>query len=212
MKYNTYRYIYPPRPRNAISPEDLTFWDNRTLIGQPKINGSNCVIFTNGIKTFVMNRHNERLTNFNITQDELKGIFKCQEGEWMVINGEYLNKSKQDERGVVFNHKLIIFDILVYKSEYLVGQTFEERIALLDEIFGTKDSEKSYLYSISENIYRVKSYYTGFKTMFDELTKIDVIEGWVLKRENARLEIGNTENNNTKSQLKARKPTKLYKY
>ena len=86
MKYNTYRYIYPPRPKNAIPSEDLTFWDNRTLIGQPKINGSNCVIFTNGIKTFVMNRHNERLTNFNITQDELKGIFKCQEGEWMVLN------------------------------------------------------------------------------------------------------------------------------
>jgi len=212
MKYNNYRYIFPPRPKNAISPEDLSFWDNRTLIGQPKMNGSNCLLFTNGIKTFAMNRHGERLTNFNITQDELKGIFKCQEGEWMVINGEYLNKSKQDERGVVFNHKLIIFDILVYKSEYLVGKTFEERILLLDEIYGTNDSEKSYLYSISDNIYRVKSYLTGFKAMFDELTKIDMIEGWVLKRKSAKLEIGNTENNNTKSQLKARKPTKMYKY
>jgi ATP-dependent DNA ligase len=176
------------------------------------MNGSNCVLFTNGIKTFTMNRHGDRLTNFNITQDELKGIFKCQEGEWMVINGEYLNKSKQDERGVVFNHKLIIFDILVYKSEYLVGKTFEERILLLDEIYGTNDSEKSYLYSISDNIYRVKSYLTGFKAMFDELTKIDMIEGWVLKRKSAKLEIGNTENNNTKSQIKCRRKTKNYLY
>jgi hypothetical protein len=34
----------------------------------------------------------------------------------------------------------------------------------------------------------------------------------VLKRSSAKLEVGNTENNNTKSQLKARKPTKNYKY
>jgi hypothetical protein len=212
MKYNTYRYIFPPRPKNAISSEDLTFWDNRTLIGQPKINGSNCVIFTNGIQTFVMGRKNERLSNFDLTQDELNVLFKCEKGEWMVLNGEYLNKSKQDERGVIFNHKLIIFDILVYKSEYLVGKTFEERIQLLDELFGTNDSDKSYLYSISDNIYRVKSYLTGFKDLYDELTKIDMVEGWVLKRKNARLEIGNTENNNIKSQLKVRKATRNYKY
>ena len=39
-----------------------------------------------------------------------------------------------------------------------------------------------------------------------------MVEGWVLKRKNARLEVGNTENNNVKSQLKARKPTRNYKY
>ena len=48
-KYITYRYVYPPRPKNAISPCDLDFWDNGSLLAQPKINGSNCVIFTNGI-------------------------------------------------------------------------------------------------------------------------------------------------------------------
>ena len=130
----------------------------------------------------------------------------------MVLNGEYLNKAKQDENGIIFNHKLVIFDILTFKSDYLVGKTFEERIQLLDELYGTNDSEKSYLYSVSKNVYRVKSYTNGFKNLFDTLTKIDLVEGLVLKRKNARLEIGNTENNNTKSQLKARKATKNYKY
>ena len=41
---------------------------------------------------------------------------------------------------------------------------------------------------------------------------IDMIEGLVFKRRNAKLEIGNTENNNTKSQVKCRKATKLYRY
>ena len=74
------------------------------------------------------------------------------------------------------------------------------------------ESEKSYLYSVSDNVYRVKSFDKGFKSLFDQLTPIDMVEGLVLKRKNAKLEIGNTENNNIKSQLKARKPTKNYKF
>ena len=212
MKFENYRYIYPPRPKNAIHSDDLTFWDNGSLIAQPKLNGSNTTIYTNGEQVIVMNRHNSRLTNFQIPLEEIKSLHRGVKGEWLVINGEYLNKSKQDERGITFNHKLVIFDILVYKSDYLVGQTFEQRIKLLDELYGQKDCEKPYLYSISDNVYRVKSFDTGFKSLYDQLTPIDMIEGLVLKRKNAKLEIGNTENNNTKSQLKARKPTKLYKF
>ena len=209
-KYLNYRYIFPPRPKNAIPDTELNFWDNGSLIAQPKLNGSNCVIFTNGVKTIVMNRHNQRLTNFNISDNEIKDIYR---GEgWMILNGEYMNKSKSDENSQVFNHKLVIFDILGYNGDYLVGKTFDERIKLLDEIYGQVDSEKEYLFKVTENVYRVKSYLTNFKDIFDNLTPIDMIEGLVMKRKNARLELGTSENNNTKSQLKCRKATKNYKY
>ncbi len=210
-KYINYRYIFPPRPKNAISPDDLNFWDNGTLICQPKLNGSNCLIFTNGQKIMVMNRHNQRLTNFQLTDAEIKNLYRGN-GGWMVINGEYLNKSKLDETGQVFNHKFVIFDILCYDGDYLVGKTFEERVNLLDTLYDQVDSEKDYLYSISTNVYRVKSYRDGFKEFFDKYTPIDMIEGVVLKRANARLELGATEQNNIKSQLKSRKATKNYKY
>lgn len=212
MNYNSFRYIFPPRPKNAIPDSDLNFWDNGSLLAQPKLNGSNCVIFTNGEKLMVMNRHSQYMTNVDIQRQEILDLFKGDIGKWMVLNGEYLNKSKQDENRQTFNQKLVIFDILVHNSDYLVGKTFQERINLLDELYGQKDSEKSYLYSISNNVYRVKSFENGFKSIYDQLTPIDLIEGLVLKRKNARLEIGNTENNNIKSQLKARKPTKLYKF
>jgi ATP-dependent DNA ligase len=212
MKFENYRYIFPPRPKNAIHSDDLTFWDNNSLLAQPKLNGSNTTIYTNGEQVIIMNRHGARLTNFQIPLDEIKSLYRGVRGQWLVINGEYLNKSKQDERGITFNHKLIIFDILVYKSDYLVGQTFQQRVHLLDELYGKNDSEKSYLYSISDNVYRVKSFDTGFKSLFDQLTPIDMIEGLVMKRKNAKLEIGNTENNNTKSQIKARKKCNSYKF
>ena len=52
----------------------------------------------------------------------------------------------------------------------------------------------------------------GFNDLFDGLTKIDMIEGLVLKRKNARLEAGIREDNNSKWMLKTRKPHKNYKY
>lgn len=209
-KYLNYRYIFPPRPKNAIPDTELSFWDNGSLLAQPKLNGSNCVIFTNGEKTIVMNRHNQRLTNFNISDNEIKDIYR---GEgWMILNGEYMNKSKSDENSQVFNHKFVIFDILGFNGEYLVGKTFEERVILLDEIYGQVDSDKEYLFKVTENVYRVKSYTVDFKNIFDKLTPIDMLEGLVMKRKNARLELGTSENNNTRSQLKCRKATKNYKY
>ena len=210
-KYTNFKYLYPPRPKNAVSPEDLDFWDNNTLIAQPKMNGSNCIIFTNGEDFFVMNRHKQRLTNFKITRDELSEIYRG-DGEWMIINGEYMNKSQNDENKKVFNHKLVIFDILAYNGEYLVGSTFSERVELLDKIYGKNECEKYYLYSISDNVYRVKSYTNNFKKIFDEFIKIHMIEGLVMKRSNAKLEAGLTESNNIKSQIKCRKPTKSYRY
>jgi ATP-dependent DNA ligase len=210
-KYINYRYIFPPRPKNAVSPDDLNFWDNGTLICQPKLNGSNCLIFTNGQKIIVMNRHNQRLTNFQLSDAEVKNLYRGN-GGWMVINGEYMNKSKSDETGQAFNHKFVIFDILCYDGDYLVGKTFEERVNLLDTLYDQVDSEKDYLYSISTNVYRVKSYRDGFKEFFDKYTPIDVIEGVVMKRCNAKLEVGSSELNNSKSQIKCRKSTKNYKY
>lgn len=209
--YNKFRYIFPPRPKNAIPVDELNFWDNNTLLSQPKLNGSNSLIFTNGEKVIVMNRHNQTLTNVRVTTDEIKSIYKGN-GEWMVLNAEYMNKSQNDETGKPFNHKFVIFDLLVLEGNYLVGTTFEQRVAVLNDLYGQVDCEKEHLYGISENIYRVKSYNGGFLDLYNDLIKIDMYEGLVMKRKNAKLELGTSENNNTKSQLKIRKVTKNYKY
>ncbi len=210
MNYNNYKYIFPPRPQNAMPPKDISRFDNGSLIAQPKMNGSNCLIFTNGEYVNVMNRHGQNLTNFILNKDEVLNLYN---GDgWMVINGEYLNKSKRDENGSIFNHKLIIFDILVHNSKHLVGKTFAERVDLMSEIYGNEECEKEYLYGYSDNVYCVKSYYNGFEQKFNELIKIDVIEGLVCKRKSARLELGTTLTNNTKSQIKFRKKCKSYKF
>jgi len=210
MRYDNYKYIYPPRPRNAIPSDELDFWDNNTLLGQPKLNGSNATIYTNGERVIVMNRHNERLTNVQVPIEEILSIYKGT--GWMVLNAEYMNKSKSDENRQVFNHKFVIFDILVLDNDYLVGSTFEQRVLLLDELYGNVACEKDYLWKVSDNIYRVKSYTRDFLELYNSLVEIDMIEGLVLKRKGAKLERGTSESNNVRSQIKCRKPTRNYRY
>jgi len=215
MKYLSYRYLYPTRPANATPPEELNFWDNQSMTAQLKMNGSNTLIFTNGEIVRVMGRHNQLLSNFQVSRDEIiDRLYKplSLNGNWLVLNGETLNKSKLDERGITFNQKLVIFDILVFDSDYLVGKTFQERIDLLDSMYGKEVSSKEYFYGISDNIFRVKSHDSGFKELFDTYSKIDLVEGLVLKRKTSKLEVATGEKNNWRSQIKCRKETKNYKY
>ncbi len=209
--YNKYSYLYPTRPKNAIPSSDLEDYDNGNMFGQLKFNGSNCLIFTDGESIHVMNRHNQTLTGVQIKEEMLK-LHTGTKSKWLVINGEYLNKSKKDENNQPFNHKLVIFDILVYEGEYLIGKSFLERVEILDKIFGKTQSEKEYLWKVSDNIYRAKSYSNNFKDLYDQYTPIDMIEGLVLKRNNSRLEVANTSENNFRGQVKCRKETKNYKF
>ena len=211
MRYESYRYIFPPRPKNAIMPKELINYEGSGMLGQAKLNGSNATVYTNGEKVIVMNRHGARLTGFQIPEQEILALYRGT-GGWTALNGEYLNKSKRDEGGQVFNHKLVIFDILISDGEYLVGKTFAQRLEMLDSMYGKEESEKEYLFGISESVYRVKSYDFGFSSVFDRLSKIDMVEGLVLKRMNSRLEASGSEQNNMKWQVKARKGTLNYKY
>lgn len=212
MKYNNYSYIYPPRPKNPIPTQTIGKWDNGSMLAQPKLNGSNCLIFSNGSEVYSMNRHNQRLTNFQLNNSEILELYRPNSSGWIVLNGEYMNKSKRDENGMIFNHKFVIFDILVFNSDYMVGSTFDYRTNLLENIYGSNPCDKNYLYQITDNIYHVKNYKSNFVNIFNDLSKIDMIEGIVIKRRGAKLELGTTENNNARSMVKARKSTKNYKF
>ena len=211
MKYLKYRYIFPPRPKNVVPNSELFSWDNGSMISQPKLNGSNATFYTNGVEVFTMNRHGDRLTRVEIKSEEILSLYKGS-GGWSAFNGEYMNKSKYDENKKVFNHKFVIFDILINDGDYLIGKTVEQRIQLLDEMFGQNECEKDYLYSVSDNIYRVKSYENNFNMIYDKFVEVDMLEGLVLKRKNARLETSGSELNNTKMAIKCRKPTLNYKF
>ncbi len=221
IKNNTYFYIYPPRPENAISHTELFKYDNTNFIAQPKYNGTCCIVFIPPAGTgipIVMNRHKRPIQNtFNIEFASLNTT-----DEWMVLVGELMNKSKKDEKGNLFNGKFILFDILVYNGDYLLKTTLEERLLILEELFpsvrtavtkkGGVQNWQHICPTRVDNVYKAPSYTVRFEEVYHSIVETDMYEGLVLKKKNVPLGFGTQEVNNDKWQLKCRKPTKNYNF
>jgi len=211
MKGRKYKgaYIFPPRPENKIKPLSLIKYDTNEYYGQVKLNGSCSELYISKKSFSQRNRHQGTITNFKMDEKE---ILNLQKGNGkIVLVGEYMNKSKLDINGKLFNNKFVIFDILVYEDMYLVGTTYQERYELLKKLFGTNEYD-DYLYQISENVFLVKSFENNFNEKYNKIIKIDMLEGFVLKRKNGKLERGTREKNNTSWSLKVRKQTLNYQF
>lgn len=216
-EFNKYTYLFPPRPEHTTHPNQLGKYDNDKYIAQPKYNGSCCNVFISEDEVVVMNRHKGKISS-DYSKIDFKSLLRGK--GWMVLSGEFLNKNKNGENGKPFNLKFVIWDILVYNSEYLIGSTFESRVKLLDKLYPCVkmrvgddfENFKHICFTNSENVYRAPNYYTNFELLFHDLAKTDLYEGVVLKRRDGKLAYGLTEKNNHNWQIKARKPTKNYDF
>lgn len=215
MKYDSFKYLYPPRPEHKIPQAELPKYDNGEFIGQPKYNGSAACVFTNGTDLHIYNRHKEPL--FNASKDiEFRKLAKTE--NWYVYAGEYLNKGKMGEAGTKEKDKYVIWDCLVWDGEYLVGETLENRLALLENIYPcnrariTEQEIEIYDHLCCtefKGIYKTPTYLNGFYELYSDIVKTDLYEGLVLKKKQSKLEYGFQPMNNQGWQIKARKATKI---
>jgi hypothetical protein len=207
--YNSFKYVFPPRPEKKVSSSSLDLLDDGTYIAQPKLNGSLMMLYTDDKDVITMNRHKE--PSFpKIKKEELLSLHRG--NDWMVLCGELMNKAQRDENGKKWNNKFVVFDVLVYDGSYLLKTTYKERQDLLNNIYGKTYTEKPMLKRISDNCFMVESIDKGFKKTYDKLTKHEMYEGLVLKKVLGKLERGTNRNNNTLSQIKCRKQTKNYSF
>lgn len=229
IPFNKFRYIYPPRPENALPAESLEAYDIEKYMAQPKLNGDCMLVFTNGIETHVWNRHKEKFKKaiklepifHKLHRETITDIKGEKTNKWMVLVGEYMAKSKKNHLDEVWNDKFVIFDIIAYDGFQLIGHTFKERMELLDRLYGKDDMELTadgvethkFLYTTPvEGVFRVKTFFNCFTALWNDLVKIDMMEGLVLKQADAALENGITQLNNSAGQVKFRKPTKNYQF
>jgi len=206
MEYASYKYIYPPRPEKSVHHSSLGLFVE-DYIAQPKLNGSLMMVYTDGKSLHLMNRHKTTLS-CKIPKEELLALHRGT--GWMVLCGEYMNKAKKDEQGKLWNHKFVVFDIVVYNNDYLLGTTFDERYDLLRELY-PDNLVKPHIHSISNNCFRVNSIRYSFANMYYDIVKHDMYEGIVMKKGIAKLQNGMIQQQvNVNSQVKCRKPTKNY--
>lgn len=209
MEYGKFRYLFPPRPEVKAPASTIKTYEKMGMWGQPKLNGSCSLLFTNGEEVVFMNRHHERFSRELLDKEELKSLHNGK--GWTVLVGEYMNKSQRGPDRKIFNAKFVIFDILVHEGEYLIGSTFRERQELLDRIYISSPYDE-WLDKISENIYRVHNFKDSSEKRWKDLVKIEMYEGMVFKKPEGRLGTGYSVANNTGWQVKVRKPTKNYSY
>ena len=150
---------------------------------------------------------------FNITkEDVINTLYKSSNNNWQVIVGEYMNKAKKDENKALFNHKFVIHDILCFDGDYLIGKSLQSRIDLMNGLYIKSELNDTLYTTESDNFYVVKTYSNEFTNIYNKIITVDCIEGLVIKRANAPLEIGLTEDNNSKTMVKSRKPEKNYRF
>lgn len=203
------KYIYPPRPETKIAPESLSaFEEMDKFLAEPKLNGSSMQIYfsAGGKEIKLMNRHKQPIS-CKMDKEELRKLYRGTKE--MILCGEYMNKNCKDETGKPWNHKYVIWDIIMYDGEHLINTTFELRQYLLIPLYSLNPTKKL-LHQISENCFRVNFIKKDFLQLYKEITKYDMYEGLVLKRIDGKLENGTTANNNTRTQIKCRKGTKNY--
>lgn len=218
IPYNTYKYLYPPRPEHKISLPEIGKYDTGEFLAQPKYNGSCCNVFMDDSGFLkVMNRHTQDVTQHKIKKDEIDFAGAYRGEGFMVLCGELLNKNKLGEDGKPFNQKFIIWDILVYNGMYLVGSTILERMEILENLYPcnrmqvTPENWEAYQHICCtgiKGVYKAPVYLNGFGKIYKELIKTDLYEGLLLKRKDATLSFGYTEKNNVNWQIKLRKETK----
>lgn len=217
MKYDQFKYLYPPRPEYKTPPSSLETYDTGEYIAQPKYNGSACLVFTNGDELHVYNRHKRPLAKYS-PFIHFRELAKTK--NWYVYAGEYLNKAKKGEMGDIERDKFVIWDLLVWDGEYLIGKTMEERLMILENIYPCQRaivSDKLEMYdhlccTEHAGIYKAPTYGGGFDILYEELYETELYEGLVLKKKNSKLTYGFQEKNNSDWQIKCRKETKLYNF
>lgn len=207
--YPSFRYIYPPRPETKSPPSGLPTYERMGFVAQPKLNGSCAVLFLDGKSSRMMGRHNNVFAREIIDPEHLKRLHRG--NGWLVLVGEYMNKSQKDSRGKVLNG-FVIFDVLVHNGKHLHGTTFLDRQRLLDTLFPSASDHDDFIENVSPSVYRAKNFSANFSELWKKAVKVEMIEGFVLKRASGVLDQGFKSSNNTGWQVKIRRSSKNYSY
>jgi len=203
MRYDSYRYIEPPRAEAKVMEVTLDFYEKRKWLAQVKKNGTNSVIYVppkfEG-RPFAKTRHPEDPDHkvWEFSQASIKAFTDIQGKSWHVFNVELLHSKGNGIRDTNYVH-----DVLVYAGTYLVGSTVQQRQDILQHLFDTQSLKgpNSHL-EVNKNTWIVKNHKRSFRNLFARLENED--EGLVLKNPEGKLLI----KDNASWAVKCRHPNK----
>lgn len=130
MRYDGYRYLWPPRPEKSAPPALIHFYERRGWVAQVKKNGTCTVVFSCADVVTFKTRHDEDHKAWQ-PLPEHHSFFAGRTG-WNVYVGELLHS-----KGPHLKNHLYLFDILVSDGVELIGKSFVARQDILQARFPT---------------------------------------------------------------------------
>ena len=206
--YNEWRYLWPPRPEHVVPADRLNYYEKLGWGANYKKNGTCSLIWLSPDGEFkTMNRHQEAHkawqlgpTNADVLRDLLP------RGKWFCGVAELMHNKAPNIKDTLYFH-----DVLVFNSEYLVGETYLARQKILEELFPANAEAYSH-YVVSDRIWRAKLFTSGFEKLFKDIKDPKTDEGLVIKKLDAPLKMCDIQKANAGWSMKARHPAKNYAF
>ncbi len=207
MRFDSYTYLWPPRPEQAVQRQMMGFYQQRGFVAQAKMNGTCNVLAVSPDKHIVaMSRHNAPHKLWTPTSKSSAAFAALPGKGWYVFVAELMHSKVPGIKDVNY-----VNDVLVADGEYLVGTNFMDRYKRLKSLFlrGGEGETRSH-HVINANTWLAKTYMGGnFGMLFDALDRPE-IEGLVLKNPEATLAMCLKPAANSHWQVKIRRQTKNY--
>jgi len=184
--------LIPPDPKNPLEPKPdyLTLLEKQgRYFAEKKFNGDNALIFTDTMEFW--NRRRARL-KYNPTgkvREELEQLPKrC------LINAELVHNRTKTVKDTI-----IVHCIMAYQGEPLLGKTWADSRAIIEE------------FKYGEHVKLSKLWTSGFFELWKEADG-EVIEGIILKDPSGLLKFSMVPIADVPWMLKVRKPCKKYSF
>jgi ATP-dependent DNA ligase len=213
VRFDTLKPIYPPRASHAINPDALLNFKN--FWAQYKYNDTRTLIYVmpDG-KIELFNRHKEHHVMYKMSEAMHRSLksLSLSPGKMHVLDGGLMHNKTRNVKD-----RIVLWDILVSDSEYLIGSTYRSRyeklLVLMQEPKELEQETKHQIaLRVNQNIWLAQIFKEELGKRYQELIHLDEIEGLILKDPNGRLQWGIKEENNGAWQIRVRKPNPNYRF
>ena len=198
------RIFYPPKP-TLISIDQPLFEKldrDPNVIAELKYNGTRLVFQCFPLTSFspieFWNREGSQL-KYAPSKGLLSNLRSLNWKGYCVLDGELLHTKVKSTK-----HHIVFFDVIVWNGEEVTQKRFSERRKILEAAFQVD--------KLFDNLYPAPQWKTGFRLLYNEMIKIDYIEGLVMKRLDAKMVLGKSSSPVVATMWKVRKPTRNYRF
>lgn len=214
MPYRRWSYIYPPRPKTAVPYGDIVRYRDGRWMAQLKLNGTrNLIAVSPEGDVGFWNRHQERHRAWTPTPaitEAVRRRFAC--GKWVVLDSELLHSKHASVKNTIY-----LFGALVLESRWLVGETYESSYGGLASACGNPttpvDGYGGFVSDIGGGLWLARMIeHQRWDEAWAVAESTPIVEGIVLKRVGAKLEMGCSADNNGSWMIRCRKSTKNFQF